>query len=456
MAANPLESLFGNETFRSIAVWGVAMQLIQPILAPIVQAIQNETLNKLPDRPLSVADAVDAALRNHLSVTDAKQAAAESGVPGQDFDTLLSNAGEPPALEMLLEAFRRGVIAGEGIDATVPSLVQGIRESRLNNKWIETILKLQWRLPDPGVVIEGWLRAQTTPEQAKAWLTQNGIPDDVQQLMLNAAGRPPSPGELSDMWHRGIIGEKGTGAAALTLEQGFYETDLKNKWLDPWIALQAYLPPPRTVTAMVREGALQDQEALDLFKKAGLDATLAGQYLAAAHAQKIAADKELTKSEILTMYENALMTAAQTTALLGSLGYNGDVAAALLAYADFHVLNTKIASAVNKLQALFVARKIDAQGVTNALGELGAPRERAGELLAIWTIERESQVKTLTAAQWADAVYYSLIDFDTGVNEIVGLGYPAFDAWALVALRLHGGGKAATVPPPPPATASGA
>ena len=457
MADGPLDALLGNETIRTIVIWGVLMQLVQPILQPIVQAIQNETWNKLPDRPLGPADAVDAALRGHLSEKDAKDAAAESGVPGSDFDTLLANAGEPPALDFLLEAFRRAFITKSDTGPQATSLEQGIRESRLHNKWIDIIEKMQFHLPDPGTVIEGWLRAQASEVDARKWLLENGISDEIATLMYKAAGRPPSPEELGLMWHRGLIPRDGTGGDTLSVQQGFLETDLKNKWWLPWVTLQTYWPPPRTVTAMVREGALPDDEGLELFKGAGLSDKLAGQYLAAAHHQKVAPEKELAKGEILKLYANKLIDRAGALKLLAALGYQGAVADWLLQIQDFLALNTKIQAAVGKLKGLFIARKIDAGTASNALKALHAPPEHVDELLQVWALEREATVHTLTAAQWASAAFYGVVSEAVAIEQIEGLGWPAFDAWVLVALRFKDGQATAQPgPPPPPPTASGA
>lgn len=457
MAVNPLGDLLSPETIKTIVVWGVLMQLAEPILQPLVQEISNTIWPTNPTRPLSPADAVDAALRGHLEPDKAAQAAAESGVPRSDFDTLLANAGEPLAPEALLEALRRGFIHERGLGAESTSFQQGFYESRIKNKWLPIADKLQWRLPDPGTVIAAWLRAQTDESRARDYLKQAGIPDEVATLMYLSAGRPPSPDELATMLHRGIIPESGTGQGVLSVQQGFYETDLKNKWWESWRQIQTYWPPPRTVTAMVREGALDDKQALKLFQGSGLSVELAGAYLAAAHHQKVQPDKELAKGDILTLYANRMIDAPTAKRLLEPHGYVGAVADYLLEIADFRVFTAKVNAVATRLRTLFVARKIDALEVENALKAIGAPPAHTAELVQQWTVEREAQVHTLSAAQWASAAFYQIVPEDVAIQEIEGLGWPAYDAWALVALRFKDGQvTAAPATPPPPRTASGA
>ena len=72
------------------------------------------------------------------------------------------------------------------------------------------------------------------------------------------------------MARRGIIPWDGEGAGVVSFRQAFLEGPWRNKWEPYFRSLADYIPPPRTVTAMVREGAMTDADALKWYRAAGL------------------------------------------------------------------------------------------------------------------------------------------------------------------------------------------
>lgn len=447
MAVSPaILALLSDPTVRSIFVWQIFGQLIGAGLDPIVTEVRQAADSLAPNQSLSPADAVDAVIKGHWSADQGAAESSNAGINRQRFDKLVEIAGEPLALELLTEAWRRNLIPKDGLGPNSVSLQQGIYESRLKNKWLPVIESLQFRLADPSVVIEGWLRAVIGEPEARTRLYKAGVDDDTATLMYKAAGRPPSPQELADMLHRGLIPEAGEGPDVLSLRQGFLETDLKNKWYEKWRDLQTYLPPPRTITAMIREGALTDAQGVDLFKKAGLPDDLVAAYLAAAHHQKTAPSRELVKSDILAAYVDGFFTADQATTRLAALGWSADDAALELALAQFRRGKSLLDSAVNKIKGYYIARKITKQTAVEALGNLGQSSDGVSQLLAVWDVERGNLVQRLTAVQWADAAAKTLISDDQALSQLVGLGYSPFEAWVFLALH-HGKAPLTTSPP---------
>ena len=301
MATNPLQALLGNKEVVDIFFWQTLGAVLQASLAPEIAALQQESFKLTQTLPLGPPELAAAVVRGHRAQAQATDDAKRSGIAPADFQTLIDETGQPLPLESLLEAWRRDIIslAGTGADST--ALEQGIRESALKDKWFPVLEKLQFRVPDPGIVIEGWLRSVIDDPTARKHLYHAGIDDATATLMYKASGRPPSPGELADAYHRGLIPETGTGPDTLSLEQGFLETDLKNKWWPIWLQIQSYIPPPRTITALIREGTMTDEEGLAWFKKAGLSQDLAAIYVHSAHNQKVQPDKDLAKADVLGM-----------------------------------------------------------------------------------------------------------------------------------------------------------
>ncbi|HVA88961.1 MAG TPA: hypothetical protein VNL71_03885, partial [Chloroflexota bacterium] len=244
----------------------------------------------------------------------------------------------------------------------------------------------------------------------------------------------------------------GTGPTDLSFQQGIYEGNTKDKWEPLYRKIAEYLPPPRTIVAMVRAGSLTDSEALALFQDAGLSQALAAAYISDAHAQKLAGSKDLAKGDITSLYGEGAISAADATTFLATLGYNATDAAFELARVDFARLKSQIDKALSRIQSLYVAHKLDALTAGTALDALGIPPAQKSQLLATWALERGANVQILTAAEVCDAVYYSLMTIDDGLAQLQYLGYSARDAWLRLGVRLHAP-PTATEPPAAPAGA---
>lgn len=88
--------------------------------------------------PLNTAEAVQAAVQNHMPYETAKSAASLRGTSAAEFEILYQVAGNPPGPHELLDLWVRGYIDEATVD-------QGLRESRLKNKWIEPLKNLAVR-----------------------------------------------------------------------------------------------------------------------------------------------------------------------------------------------------------------------------------------------------------------------------------------------------------------------
>src|SRR4051812_47934376 len=83
--------------------------------------------------PASLADMVQRGIIGH---GDAQHTANRQGVSDADFDHLVHQAGEPPGLQDLLFAYRRGIIDRHRLE-------HGIRQSRVRNEWIDVVESLR-------------------------------------------------------------------------------------------------------------------------------------------------------------------------------------------------------------------------------------------------------------------------------------------------------------------------
>jgi hypothetical protein len=445
VAAAALLAIDIAETVLIQIVGQLVSSTIGAALAPELLELQQESFRLTNTRALDPGAAVDAYVRGHRSAADAQNDVAAAGYDGELFQVMAATAGEPLPLLMAMQAWRRGFVALDDGDPLGTSVRQVVKESRLFNKYFDVVSKLQFELAPVGVVIEGWLRRQIAEANARKILYQQGVDDDTASLMYATAGRPLSPQEAATAWHRGVIPETGTGQGVVSLEQSFYETDIKDKYLPAWKAILEYRPPPRTITALHRAGSITDEQALKMYQDEGLSAELAAIYVKTAHHEKHAGAKELTKAEWIALYVDQAIDAAELRKRLATLGFQGEGADLEIQLADLKIEHALKQRAINRVGSLYVGRRISKQQALATLDTLKLPAKQRDRLLEVWTAERSDNLKHLTLTELGHAVQNDWLTADQALEIIAGQGYGPRDAW--IALNIHLKGALGKTPP---------
>lgn len=445
--------LLGKGTiFEQLLVWGVLNQLLGDLLGPTLELLRQQLNTLEPTAALTPVQLADMVIKNIVSEADAAAEAAKNGIDSGRFHQMVLETGEPPGLSDVLMMWRRQIIS-EGPDTPgVASVDAAIRTSRIRNEWADAIKASRVVPITAGEAVAATLRNQIGRDEGARLAYENGIDGADFDILVNTTGRPPSLTELLTLARRGIIGWGNLDPAtqtpdpsALTFAQGILEGDTKDKWLPMYARLGEYIPPPRTITTLLRSGAITADMANQLFEQQGLSPELAKAYVASVTTSKTSTHKNIALSSVLTMYEEGLVTQAQATPLIAQLGYDPTEITFLLALADHKRAQTQLNSAINRIRALFQGHKIDAAQVTSQLTQLQVPADQITAFLAEWTVVKTANVRQLTPAQMFDAFRYGIWDQAKATDELVGLGYTPYDAW--VFLSIH---NKAALPNEPP------
>lgn len=436
-----LGGLFNN-TLQQIVEYNLVGQLVSAILSPYYQALSNEVNSVTPLVPLSPADLALAVIRNIQDEGSAAGEASQSGVSADRFHRLVLLTGDAPGPQELAEALRRGFIDAGRYDV-------GIRQGRLRDEWGPLMQQLAIREPSPTEALTAAVEGQISDTDARAKFAAFGGDPKNYDWLLGTIGAGPSPLEAATMAYRGVIPWDGSGLGVMSFEQAVKEGHSRNKWIPAWRALSVYLPPPRTIVAMVKEGALTHDEAATLLAKHGLSADLIAAYLKSATGQQLAHHKLLAESQVKALYEDQLIAKDAAVAMLVGLGYTAGDAGYVIALADAAVAHKFLTAAVGHVHTLYVHHKLDRSAAQSALSDLKVPPDGMSSLLDLWDHERAANVRTLTAAEIVDAWHVKIIDQPTAVAELVAIGFSAFDAWVLLSIKNKGplgnqpGGKVA-------------
>jgi hypothetical protein len=397
---------------------GIPPALVQPAASLAAQLIDP-------------ADAALAVLRGNMSTAEGYAIARQNGLTDAQFDVLVGNTGEPPAVEEMLMLRRRGLISEQLLD-------RAILQSRIRDEWLPYVKLLSVEPPSAADVLNALVQGQIQrPEAVKRFAEAGGDPTWFNAAYQSTANSP-APVELAEMANRGIIPWEGTGPDSTSWREGFLEGRWKDKWAPAFRALAAYHPPPREIATLVKEGGLSQDEAMRLWEEAGLSPELAHLYWTAAHYTKTATAHHLAQSEIVRLYSDKAIDKATALGMLASVGWTGTDAAWLLDIADLQVTRTALEAAIAKIRSLYVAYKITDHVAAAALAALEVPASQATQLLKIWGLERGANVKTLTAGEITDAYHYEIIGIPEAQAELQAIGYTARDAWLLISIKAKG------------------
>lgn len=428
--------LFGEgSTARQLLEWSVLNQVIGAVANPALVAITRKVNEAAPIIDISVSDAALAVVRHVITVDDGLLIAHRNGLDDEQFRRMVALSGDAPAPQALAEALRRKLIEEHGTGAGSTSFEQGISETRLANKWTELVKDLAVQWPTPADALDALLEGQIDDATGRELYARFGGDPQFFTMLYNTRGNAPTPQEALTLANRNIIPWEGTGPDSVSYEQAFLEGPWRNKWEKPFRALGEYLPPPRTVTAMYHEGALDKAKAIELLQKQGLTAELAAAYVDSGSSRKTADDRKLTMGEVIGLYQAKIISPDDARNLLGALRYSSEEADYLLQMADLRRAMAAVNTAVSRLHSLFVGHKIGKATAASNLTELGVPAAQASELIQTWQLEAAANVRLPSEAQIVDAFHEQLIDQGEAQARLVHMGYSPYDAWLLLSLK---------------------
>lgn len=445
-----------NDTGRQLFTWGVLYGLLsavfEPVTTDITQDMWANAVAKGVNRALSPDELATEVVRGWRDATAAQNEAAKAGVSPDDFAAMVNNRRNPIAPEEAAAALRRQIIPESAPPGQI-SFDNAIQEGNLGNQWGTVIKQLATQIPSPADILQAYLEGQIPAGvDPRALYTQVGGQEidpntgfDWFTLMFNTRGQAPTPNEAGVMLNRGIIPETGTGPGQVSFDQAFLEGPWRNKWLPAWKALIRYLPPPRTVTALLKQGAITAAQAQDLLTKQGLTPDLVQAYIVGATTSKTTKPKELSESNVIGLLTDKLIDVPTAVTFLEQLGYPANEAQILASTAQAAQTITELKKNVNRVETAYLAHKVDRANALTLLSQLGLDPTAGANLINGWDIDKAANVKVLSVAQITSAWEYQIYTEAQALQELQNIGYTPYDAWTLLSIKAKG-----ALPNPPP------
>jgi hypothetical protein len=458
-----LGSAAGNDSVQQIFTWGVLYGLtgsvFDPVNTEVAQEVWEGAVGTGLHRALSADLLAVMVVRGWLDEATGEAEAAKTGIDPTDFQRMVNNSRNPISPQEAAVALRRQIIPATS-DPGAVSFQTAIQEGNLGDQWGPVIQALATQIPSPADVLRGVLQGQvpagTDPralyQQVGGELVDPNTGFDWYTFLFNTEGQAPSPLEAAEMARRGIIpwgtADRGPiveGPLAVSFHQAFLEGPWRDKWEPAFEGLSDYVPPPRTVTTLLRSGAITVAQATTFFEAAGLSPALADAYIASASSSKVSTAKNLNETTVVQLYLDKLVDEPTASAQLVALGYTASEANLLLQSAGLRQTIADLNKNIGRVGTYYIAHKIDQATAQTMLASLGLPADQIAQYITGWSIDREANVKLLTPAQIADAWEYGIFTQDDAQASLEQDGYTPFDAWTILSI------KAKAPQPNPPA-----
>lgn len=374
-----------DSSLIGIGLAALLYPFLQAATAPAVLDVQYGANSLSHNTKLSVAELALSQIKNTYDRATAFDDARAQGLSPARFQTMIDNTGNPPGIAELLLLYRRGQID----DA---KLLHGIRQSHIRDEWADEIKALRFAPPPAGEVVAGRLKQHLSDADYRDKLGEAGINPANADWMLATAGRPYGIQQALHLLNRGEIDEG-------RVRQVVAQSDINTVFTDDILQLRWYLPPVRSIMAMLRSGAITDAKATELFTENGVRSSDITGYLAEAHHGRTATVRTLTEAQVVRMYGAKFLPRATALAKLQTLGYDATTADTLLDFADEAQTERYTNAVITRVHARYVAYKLTDAEATNALNADAVPPAAQHELMRLWRIERDANIHVLSPAQ---------------------------------------------------------
>ncbi len=386
--------------------------------------------------------------RRWIDDINAKAMLAALGWQSSDIELLLNSAQTELGSDTLLELVRRGLLKED--EAAVALERQGMRQFDagvyLASRWrllgLADVITLTDRALSAGAGKSFPTLAQEPPAELSAFASKLGIDAESARVLWSNHWRLLTPELSVQAYFRGYINADQLDTA---LAQASIPPELRQNYID----LQRPLIPFRSITTLMGQGIVSDQDALAILRSRGFSDRDANwlvqiQRAGSAPSQAKAASElhGLTKQTVLQLYEAGTATRDEARAQLLELGLAEHAADAEL---SLHDVRTSHAERMAEIDDVIAQARAGLMPVQDAEGQLAALNLTAAELArARGKLHRtvRSGTKMPSDTQLLAMWKKGIIDDATTMEALQLSGYSEMWTQALIDLEGQRGAKA--------------
>lgn len=295
--------------------------------------VRNEwipLIENLRYSPMSTADAVNAVVQNHIPYDAGRQFAEENGLMPGHFDTLYQTAGAPLSRTELNDLYNRGVIGSD-------TVIQGLRESRLKDKYGQDAFALRRRLLEPRVISTAVHNGVIDHTVGIRKAMEHGFsPEDAATLVGTASSmkmqrfKDKIVSEAETLYTDGGITRDAVKSVAKSMGYEDQEAELLTVASDYHREQRVFLTAVNAVRAKFVAHHVTVHQASNLLDNLGMPATQRDFMLSFWGVEMAANVRTLTEGQLVKAVKKQLITPEEGLVRLIRMGYSDEDAALLL------------------------------------------------------------------------------------------------------------------------------
>lgn len=321
-----------------------------------------------------------------------KDELAKHGYNDERIDTLIKTSKSIPSPDEYKNLFLRGEI-------TETELYEGYRKYGFTDTEITHLKTLFYPIPNYPDLVRMAVREAFYPD----YVQEYGLLNELPGQFLEYAGKQglseewakhfwashwelPSILQGFEMLHRDVITSE-------QLDKLFMAVDIMPWWRDKLEAI-SYNPLTRVdIRRVFKMGIVTRDEVKRTYLDLGYNEEKAEWLTVFTEMQNTEADKDLTKAEVLSAYDKAIINQTTCNEMLLDLGYSQDEVNILISVKEYQTLKEIKSRELKRIQKYYLAGAFTANQTITELGKLDLVGAEQDSIMQLWDSEKLAKLK---------------------------------------------------------------
>ncbi len=322
----------------------------------------------------------------------------------------------------LRDMFLRGIISKDEHDLR-------LYQQGWDTKQIEQIRSLYPYIPNPPDLVrmavreawaedyaQKWGSDKDYPKEFEQWAGKQGMSPYWSQRFWRAHWEIPSSMQGFEMLQRGVITRP-------ELEQLLKAMDIMPGWREKLLQI-SFLPLTRVdVRRMYQVGVLTREEVFQSYKELGYDNKNAERMTEFTVRYTSEAERDLTKADILAVYQRGMVDYESTKALLVNMGYDPNEADVLIAKIDYDLAKKEKDTILKNIAKAYKKGILSATDVYSRTSQIGMERIETERLILQWDLETQDSYTAISRIDLDKLFKAKKIDETTYRQELTNMLY---------------------------------
>lgn len=372
----------------------------------------------LPD----VATLLLSVFRDPSRTAEIKDLLAKTGFTDANIETLLKAAKSIYSPDEARQLYLRGQISE-------PELRSELQKYGFNDGEIDNLKLLYEIIPAPADLVRMAVREAFDPEyiakfntmaefpiEFEQFAAKQGITSEWAQKFWAAHWEIPSVLQGFEMLHRDVIEEE-------AFDDLLFARDIMPWWRDKLKQI-SYNPLTRVdVRRVYRMGIITREQVLRTYLDLGYNDEKAEWLTKFTEMEQGEKERDLTKAEILSAYGKEIISLAETKPMLADLGYSETEVDVLVSIKDYQEIKQYKEHELTRIKKMYLASVYTANQAISELGKLDLSGAEQNALMKVWDRDKNAQLKSPSKGDLDKLFSGNIINRDSYVLEMQGLGY---------------------------------